>query len=150
MRLPGALLGLLVLAASPLQAGWGVSPAQALEEARQIVADRNGWSIYRGDGHSMAPRFDATHLLIVKEADFGNLQPGMIALFRDAEGDLVAHTVSQCDDTGFTTRGLNNRRSDPVRIPGEALLGVLIGTLAADAAIPEAYPLPTALGKTYE
>lgn len=138
-----------LLGAAQANAKWGVSPEQALHDARRIIAAHADWSIYRGDGVSMAPRFDETHILIVEKASVEALKPGMVALFHDAAGDLVAHTVIACDGAGIVTRGLNNDRQDPHPISGRAVVGVLVGTLAAHSPIPEAFALPTALGKSY-
>lgn len=144
-----SLLATLVLAAN-LSAKSSVTPEQALADASFLTSRFPQWSVYRADGASMAPRFDENHLLLVQDAKGGELKPGMVALFRDAEGDLVAHTVISNDGTSLATRGLNNPSLDPVRIPYDSVVGVLVGTLAANAPFSDHHELTVALGKTYE
>lgn len=146
------LLGLLGLALSlpaVLEARSSVAPERALADANRLLTRFSEWSLYRGTGDSMAPRFDANHLLFVKSVSGADLRPGMIALFHDAEGDLVAHTVLDNDGQTVATRGLNNAAADPLRIEHTAVVGVLIGTLAANAPFSADLDLPVALGKTY-
>ncbi len=144
-----SVLVLLAMMSTVLEARSGVAPEQALRDAESLTRSFSDWSIYRGDGDSMAPRFDERHLLLVKPARQGEVKAGMIALFHDAEGDLVAHTVIGLTAEGIITRGLNNRHHDPQAIPHGAIVGVLVGTLAANAPIPGSFDLPVALGKTY-
>jgi hypothetical protein len=143
------LLTALLALAGTLEAKSSVSPERALADARAITAIFPQWSLYRADGISMAPRFDENHLLLVEEVSGQQIRPGMVALFRDAEGDLVAHSVIENDGITLATRGLNNRSMDPARIQYEDVVGVLVGTLAANAPFSDHHELQVALGKTY-
>jgi len=150
LRRIGCLLIVLVtLAGTAAEARSGVTPERALEDAQRILTHFSDWTLYRVEGVSMAPRFESTHLLLVKPVNRDMLKPGMIALFHDDEGDLIAHTVISVDDAGIVSRGLNNRVHDPRPISSDAIIGVVVGTLAASSPIPESFGLPVALGKSY-
>jgi signal peptidase I len=80
----------------------------------------------------MEPEFGNASLLLVAHAGFDELQPGMVVVYRDQAGDLVAHKVLQATAGGWIVKGLNNDRADPGLVTAENLRGVVFGILNYD------------------
>lgn len=140
----------LILLATSLHAApqSAVSPAQALQDARQVVQARADWTLYRGAGDSMNPFFGENSLLLVAPISFPALQPGMIAVYRDATGSIVAHRVVSRTPGEAIARGFNNPADDPHTISADNLIGVTAGFLHASAPVNDD-SLPVAWGKRY-
>ena len=130
-----------------LQAMGPASGEQALADAARLVAMRPQFEVYRAQGDSMEPFFREDALLLVAETRWDELENGMIVLFEDAEGDMVAHQITKLRRNSAQTRGYNNRRADRDPLTAANLRGVVAGifhTHGFDAA-PD---LPVALGKS--
>lgn len=121
----------------------------ALAEAQAIVSQQSSWMLYRTEGDSMNPYFGAAALLLVQKASVESLRPGMIAVYEDAEGDLVAHRVERITAEGVIAKGVNNLSEDPLPIRSEALRGVVFGTLHTRGDAPNNIDVPVAYGKRF-
>ena len=123
--------------------------AVALAEAQKVAALNPAWTVMRCDGDSMTPYFGDASLMLVQPSRVSELRPGMIAVYRDAAGDLVAHSVVKVDASGATLRGFNNTRNDPDVVTDANLAGVVFGFLhsAGGDDATSAAALPLAVGK---
>jgi len=122
----GAMLPLSAQVEAPSS---GVPFEKALADARQVVAMNSDWKVFQAHGESMEPEFGASSLLLVSEAGYENLQAGMVVVYRDASGDLVAHKLVAATANGWVVQGLNNDRPDPGLVTAENLHGVVFGVL---------------------
>jgi hypothetical protein len=123
-------LGILMPAAAKATApSSGVPFVQALADARKVVAQHPGWIVFTAKGQSMEPQFGGTSLLLASEANFDNLRPGMLVVYRDASGDRVAHRLMERTDAGWVVKGLNNDKADPGLVTKDNLQGVIFGIL---------------------
>lgn len=127
----------------------GVSPEQAIADAKIIQKGHPTWNLFAGSGFSMDPFFGDNSLLFVEKTPISKMKPGMVAVFTDHQGDTVAHTVVRVTPEGLVTKGLNNSTIDPTPVTHERLIGAVIGRLEASASISSVADLPVALGKTY-
>lgn len=133
-------------------AGNPVSPVaygDALADAMHVAAMNPQWQVLRCDGDSMTPYFGANSLMLVESAKTADLSPGMIAVYRDATGELVAHIVVKQDANGATLRGYNNSRNDPEVVTDANLVGVVFGLIHGAQAGSEGAELPVAMGKRF-
>jgi len=124
---------------------------KALQDAEKIAGMNKNWQVMVGAGNSMAPLYSSNSVLVVENADYEELQVGMIVVYRDASGELVAHTITAKNDNGWTAKGINNRNSDPEQVTEANLVGLIFGVFTADAApentIADNYEI--VLGKTF-
>jgi len=123
---------------------------QALREAEQITAMNPHWEVVRGQGHSMTPYFGEHSLLLVDRSTGGALRPGTVMLYRDRDGDLIAHKVVGTDDNLLIAQGLNNTNVDPAPVPRDAVEGVVFGVLHTSGIGEYARDLPVVTGKTWK
>lgn len=119
--------------------------SKALEEAQKLASLDARWSVLRCDGDSMTPYFGPASLMIVQSASASELRPGMIAVYRDSENDLVAHSVVSVGEAGATLRGFNNARNDPDTVTDANLVGVVFGLIHSNGA--GSGEVPVAMGK---
>lgn len=127
-----------------------VSYRQALADAERVASLHPDWIVMRTAGDSMAPHYNDNAILLVAKADFNSLRPGMIAVYRDAEGDLVGHPLVTLNENGWVAKGPNNGISDPTLVTPENFLGVVFGVFhsaGADARIGN--HLPMVVSKRY-
>jgi signal peptidase I len=125
-----------------------ISMEKALNEAQKIIATNSNWSVVRGAGESMSPFFSSHSLLLINKSTIDSLKNGMIVVYADESGDLVAHQVVKIDATGVWTKGVNNGSIDPSPVTAKNLAGVVFGTLFTKDNNLNA-SIPTAYGKTY-
>jgi len=107
----------------------GVPFKQALSDARQVAAMNPTWHVFAAHGESMEPQFGSASLLLVSESAYESLQAGMVVVYRDGTGDLVAHRLIQLTATGWVVKGVNNDRPDPGLVTAQNLQGVVFGIL---------------------
>jgi len=142
------LIFISLLATVASQAAMGpVSGEQALRDISRLTKLRPDMSVYHAQGDSMEPFFYADDLLLVTETSWDNLEKGQIAVFRDSEGDIVAHQVTKVRGDEAKTEGYNNRRSDREPLRPEAFIGVVAGVMHT-AGFADDSGLPVALGKS--
>lgn len=80
----------------------------------------------------MRPYLGGNDLIIVEAIAFEALRPGMIIVYRDGEGDHVAHQVVGRENGQFRVGGLGNNASDPTLVSEENFLGSVVVILRAD------------------
>ncbi len=146
------LLATLILLANFATASVTNVPfTKALQAAEKIAAMKTNWQVMVGSGNSMAPLYSSNSVLIVENANYEELQAGMIVVYRDTSGDLVAHSLMTEDTNGWIAKGINNPKSDPEQVTESNLVGLIFGVFTADAA-PEntiADNYEVVLGKTF-
>ena len=131
----GSLLILAISAGACLGSGQEAIPSlpykKAIRDAEKVAELSESWRVMRGVGNSMLPLYGENSVLLVEMTDFEYLGAGMIAVYRDAKGDLVAHQVRGRARDGWITQGINNRREDPSPVTTLNFVGTLFGVLNA-------------------
>ncbi len=147
-------LGLSSLQAAP--AGkTTISYEKALSDAVKIAGMKNSWSVMRGAGNSMVPLYGENSVLVVEKASFTKLSAGMVVVYKDSEGSLVAHPLTGKTGSGWVAQGINNRGVDPEKVNEENYVGVIFGVLNASEGWQEsgaeysAEQIPLVYGKTF-
>jgi hypothetical protein len=107
----------------------GVPFAQALSDAQKVASMHKGWNVFLARGQSMIPQFTSASILVAATAKFEALKPGMLVVYRDASGDVVAHRLVELTDSGWIVKGLNNDKADPGLVTAKNLQGVVCGIL---------------------
>ena len=148
------LLGLSSLSAAP--AGkTPISYEKALNDAVKVAGMKKSWSVMRGAGNSMVPFYGENSVLVVEKASFAKLSAGMVAVYKDSKGTLVAHPLTARTDSGWLAQGINNRGQDPERVNEENFVGVVFGVFNASEGWQEssakysAEQIPLVYGKTF-
>jgi len=107
--------------------------AQALAEAQSIAGQRADWFVARCEGYSMSPFFSERSVLLIQALPFSKLRIGMVGVYMDASGDLVAHKLIEPLPQGWLCRAYQNAVQDPGVLRKENYLGVVFAVLNADA-----------------
>lgn len=122
------------------------------QQALEIAALGDGRSVFRCEGDSMQPFFGPGSFALVREASFQDLKAGMVVIYRDREGDHVAHRLHSRQGEGWKAKGQNNRRFDPQAVSADNFVGVVYAVLHSrgDDASEMAWfgEIPIALGKS--
>lgn len=131
-----------------------VSYEQALTDAVRIAQLNQDWEVMRCSGTSMEPFYGKDSIILVDKADISELRSGMIAVYRDADGVLVAHKVINATSSQAWGQGFNNKHRDPDPITADNLTGVVFTILHTSGqpdagALAQADILPVVYGKTY-
>jgi hypothetical protein len=104
-----------------------VLPADKLWAAANYYAGlRPNAVVLSGDGDGMMPLYSSGTLLVVEPIPFARLQEGMSAIYRDADGKLVAHYLVSLLADGWTTRGLNQPEDDVNPMTPANYMGVIV------------------------
>ncbi|WOO40339.1 S24/S26 family peptidase [Rubellicoccus peritrichatus] len=114
-----------------------VSFEQALADASKVAATRGEWEVARCEGFSMSPFFTERCVLLVEKLAYENLRVGMVGVYEDVDGDLVAHRLVEKVPDGWICRALQNQSNDPQLLDRENFLGIAFGVFNA-ASGPEA------------
>lgn len=125
------LLPLKAVAANSL-ASSDVPLNQALDEARIVCQINPKWDVMLGSGTSMHPHFGSGSVLIVDKVNYNALKPGMIAIYRDSDGDLVGHSLVTKHGDKWVTRGNQNSVNDPDKLSNSNYLGVVFGIIQTE------------------
>ncbi len=130
--------------------------AQALKDAQFIASQNPDWDVARCQGYSMSPFFTERSVLLVKKLPFEKLREGMVAVYTDHEGDLVAHKVVDRGEHGWRCQAFQNDIDDPTPVTRENFRGIAFAVLNAQSG-PEPELLAkmdsgvlTVIGKTYK
>ncbi len=123
----------------------GISLNRAADEAQRLAAHRPGWSVMLGSGSSMNPHYGNGDIVIVDDSNLKSIRPGMIAVYKDNEGDLVGHTVVAVTPDGLRVKGINNSGEDSELVNSSNYRGVVVGILRTDGR--GSVSLPTVIGK---
>ena len=132
----------------------GIPYDLALRDAEAVAARRESWQVMRGAGQSMLPLYGENSVLVVERGSFQALKSGMVAVYRDVQGDLVAHRLNARSGGGWIAKGINNRVSDPSLVTENNFVGLVFGVFnAADAPQAEIVAsmdrLPVVIGKQF-
>jgi signal peptidase I len=120
----GALAPLAAHAGAPSS---GVPFADVLADARKVAELNTGWKVFKVEGQSMLPHFGENSLLLAARTDFKALRAGMLVVYKDGTGDLVAHRIIECTAQGWIAKGFNNDKVDPGLVTSDNLQGVVFG-----------------------
>lgn len=111
----------------------GNSPrAQALNEsdawrdAIGCVSRTPGAFILVGTGGSMQPLYAAGTILVLREANYTDLQRGQTVVYRNHDRRAVGHVLVAKARDGWRVRGLNNRTHDMEPVVAQNLIGVVV------------------------
>ncbi len=133
----------------------GVSCDEILTAAQNVLTLNSGWKIFMVKGQSMEPQFGKNSVLLTSPGNFKDLRPGMLVVYKDAFGDLVAHRLMENTGKGWIAKGYNNKTIDPGLVTEANLQGVIFGVLNyksgtdTTSAVAATNHLPVALAKTY-
>ena len=151
-----AVLGLTSMQAAVAPAGkTTISYQKALNDAVKVAAMKNTWTVMRGAGDSMIPLYGENSVLVVEKASFTQLSAGMVVVYKDSEGTLVAHPLTAKAGSDWVARGINNQSQDPERVSAENFVGVVFGVFNASQSGQEsgvqisAQEIPVVYGKTF-
>jgi signal peptidase I len=133
----------------------GVPFADALANAHKIAELDPTWKLFMVKGQSMEPQFGCNSILVAAQTKYTDLKVGMLVVYKDGTGDLVAHRIIQKNDNGWIAKGYNNDKTDPCLVTAENLQGVVFGIVnykhGTDslASVDIKGNPPVALAKTY-
>jgi signal peptidase I len=125
-------LGLAFSALAPLAAhagapSSGVPFVNVLADARKVAGLNSGWQVFMVKGQSMEPHFGGNSLLLTARTDYAGLRAGMLVVYKDGVGDLVAHRIIELTAQGWIAKGFNNDKVDPGLVTEGNLQGVVFG-----------------------
>lgn len=132
-----ALLAVL-LVGSCLVAGAASRPAapvlpvglsEALADARALASLNEGATVLQVAGASMHPYFGDGALLVVRPVAAGQLRKGMVVVYRNRFGELVAHRLVARRGEGWVAQGYNNAATDSTLVEAANLRGVVYATI---------------------
>ncbi len=131
------LVALAIVASAVVAAGAenprsGETLAAALNDARALVAHRDGFKVVRVEGNSMLPFFGNGSVLVVKKMASGKLHVGMVVVYTNCFNETVAHRLVAVSPAGWEVRGYNNAKSDSTVVSDANILGVVYATFHSD------------------
>lgn len=100
-----------------------------LADAHRIAATNSNLQVLRIEGRSMLPFFGEGSVVIVKKIDAAGLRAGMVVVYKNRFGEMVAHRLVASTSAGWTAQGYNNTTADSTPVNQENLLGVVYVTL---------------------
>jgi len=124
-----AIASLAPLTARAVAPSSGLSFEDVLDGAHRVAELNTGWQIFKAEGQSMEPLFGKNSLVLTAHTDFKDLRLGMLVVYKDASGDLVAHRLVERADGGWVAKGYNNNKVDPALVTPNNLVGVIFGIL---------------------
>lgn len=123
---------------------------KALQDAQYIASMNPNWTVMEAEGDSMSPHYGSNALLVIEKTEFKDLSPGMIAIYKDKDGDYVGHIILEKTPDGYIAQGYNNTNKDPQLVRADNLVGTLFATLYyAPYSRNSIVHLPIVYGKTY-
>jgi hypothetical protein len=102
-----------------------VARQEAWRYAEQIAARHNGSFVVRGDGLSMAPLYPSGTVLVIERVSYDQLKRGATVIYRNKEGQPIAHLLVAQSRNGWRTAGLGNEDIDDEFVGPENLLGIV-------------------------
>ncbi|MBA4136111.1 MAG: hypothetical protein C0518_02200 [Opitutus sp.] len=103
-----------------------VNEADAWREAIDCVSRNPGSFLLVGTGRSMQPLYGAGTILVLRTANYADLQRGQTVVYRNQERRSVGHVLVAKARDGWRVRGLNNRTHDMEPVVPQNLLGVVV------------------------
>ena len=107
----------------------GVPFVQALSDAQSVANMNSNWQVFMIKGQSMEPQFGKNSMLVINKCGFDALRPGMIVIYRDDSGDMVAHRLVEKTADGWIAKGQNNDKADPGRVTASNLQGAVFAII---------------------
>jgi signal peptidase I len=156
-----SLAALLAVLTAVSQAHVTTAPASpvlirdALADAQALARTHDGAKVMKIAGTSMLPYFGDGALVVVQPIEESKLRAGMLVVYRNRFGEIIAHRLVARQDSGWQIKGYNNDQPDSTLVTGANLVGVVyatfytssssvpVGQLAATTA-----PVETALAAT--
>ncbi len=150
-----AIASLVPLTARAVAPSSGVPYSEILAAAQKVTCLNTSWKIFVVKGDSMEPQFGKNSVILTAPTEFKDLRPGMLVVYQDSFGDMVAHRLIQNTAKGWIAKGYNNHDVDPGLVTSANLQGVIFGVLnyksgtdsIASAAVSSSPPV--ALAKRY-
>lgn len=112
-----------------------VAEPEAWRRVDEIVRTTPDTFTLVGGGESMQPLYPPGTILVLREVEFAELQPGQTAVYRNRAQRPVAHVLVAKARDGWRARGLNNAIHDPEPVVAENLIGIVFAAFT---------PTPTA------
>lgn len=94
--------------------------------AAKAKATSVGGEAILGSGDSMKPLYHDGVIMVVAPTPYENLKRGQTAVYRNREGQHVAHVLIAKCKTGWRVAGLNNRIHDGQGVNAKNLQGVVV------------------------
>lgn len=130
-----ALAGTNVMRAAKTAPISPISFETALADAQALAALHPHMTVMRIAGVSMLPYFGSGSLVVVKKISPAHLREGMVVVYRNHFGEIVAHRLVARVEGGWQVRGWNNDRADSTIVNGANLLGVVYATFQSDGVL---------------
>ncbi len=124
-----ALGTLLPATARAVAPNSGVPFVEALTDARHIANLDSKWQVFMVKGVSMEPQFGKNSMLVINKCGYDALRPGMIVVYKDFQGDYVAHRLIERTDNGWVAKGQNNDKADPGLVTAGNLQGAVFAII---------------------
>jgi hypothetical protein len=102
-----------------------VARQQAWKYAEQVAAKHDGAFVVRGDGASMAPLYPSGTVLVIERVPFDQLKRGATVIYRNNDGEPIAHLLVALSRDGWRSAGLGNQHIDDECVSPENFLGVV-------------------------
>lgn len=119
-----------------------------LADAHRIAANRADLQVLRIEGRSMLPFFGEGSVVVVKKIDAAALRTGMVVVYKNRFGELVAHRLIEATSRGWTAQGYNNTAADSTPVSQENLLGVVYVTLHSNGQAENATEVASLVSRT--
>jgi signal peptidase I len=101
---------------------------RAGSDAMAVAARSGEATVMRAVGDSMLPFFGNGAVLVVRPLGVERVRTGMIVVYRNNDGERVAHRVTGETAEGWVVRGYNNDRDDSTRVAAANLEGLVYAT----------------------
>jgi signal peptidase I len=105
-----------------------VSIETAVADAQALASQHPNMTVMRIEGISMIPYFGEGSVLVVKKISAARLREGMVVVYRNRFGDIVAHRVMARVKGGWEVKGWNNFWADTTIVNSGNLFGVVYAT----------------------
>ena len=102
-----------------------VARQEAWRCAEQVAARHDGSFVVRGDGLSMAPLYPSGTVLVIERVSYDKLKRGATVIYRNKEGQPIAHLLVAQSRNGWRAAGLGNEDIDDEFVGPENLLGIV-------------------------
>lgn len=122
---------LLVVAVAGAEPKTNADTQLAAEHAEMVVEMKPGALIFHVRGESMPGYFGDSSIVVVEPVPFESVRPGMLVVYRSADGLYVAHKVIRRNEGSLTAAGTANPKVDPFPVVPEQLVGVVFCVIHA-------------------
>ncbi|MES1166360.1 MAG: signal peptidase I [Pseudomonadota bacterium] len=119
------------LAVGPGAKGSPERVADPLADAGALVSAHPGLRVMRVQGESMVPFFTDGAVVVVKTIPVSRLLPGMVVVYRNRFGEMIAHRVLAAMAGGWKVKGQANDTPDSTLVTERNLIGVVYAVFNA-------------------